>query len=81
MPYFDDLKTYRERAGIRIAALARAAGIDRSTVTRVENHKNSTPETLHMIINALNDLYYRNNGALVAYDVVVTLNSKYGSWS
>jgi transcriptional regulator with XRE-family HTH domain len=75
MPYFDSLKTNRERLGIRIAALAKAAGVDRSTVSRIEKHHNSTPETLHAIINALNEL--GANGRL-SYEDVVSDISKFG---
>lgn len=73
MPYFDDLKTVRERAGIRIATLSRKAEVDRSTISRIEKHHNATPETLHAIVNALNAL-----GCDVIYEKVVTTTSKFG---
>jgi len=76
MPYFDDLKTIRERSGIRVSALAKAAAVDRSTVTRVEKHHNATPETLHSIINALNSLGC--NGT-IEYEKLVTETSRFGA--
>lgn len=75
MPYFDSLQTIRERAGVRVSSLAKSAGVDRSTITRIEKHHNSTPETLHSIINALN-----NNKSVdtLDYEDVVTETSEYG---
>lgn len=78
MPYFDDLKTIRERAGIRVSALARAAGIDRGTIARVEKHNKSTAATLHSIVNALNELHYNNGTSPISYNDVVTETSKFG---
>jgi len=75
MPYFDSLKTIRERAGIRVSVLAKSAGVDRSTITRIEKHHNSTPETLHSIINALNSNKSVGN---LEYEEVVTETSKFG---
>ncbi|MBC8386231.1 MAG: helix-turn-helix transcriptional regulator [Gammaproteobacteria bacterium] len=75
MPYFDSLKTIRERSGIRVSALAKEAKVDRSTVTRVEKHHNSTPETLHSIVNALNTI--GSNGT-IKYEEVITETSKFG---
>lgn len=79
MLYFDDLKTLRERAGIRKSALAKAAGLDRGTITRVEKHHNSTSPTLNAIVNALNTLYYSDKGeSPISYDDVVTETSRFG---
>ena len=75
MPYFDSLKTIRERSGIRVAALAKAAKVDRGTVTRIEKHQNSTPETLHSIVNALN---FINSSDAIKYEDVITKTSKFG---
>lgn len=75
MPYFDTLKTSRERKGIRISKLAKEAGLDRSTITRVEKHHNSTPETLHAIVNALNVIDANNP---IEYEDVITEVSKFG---
>ena len=75
MPYFDSLKTIRERSGIRVSALAKEAKVDRSTITRVEKHHNSTPETLHSIVNALNSLGC--NGT-IKYEEVITETSRFG---
>lgn len=78
MPYFDTLRTLREKAGIRLSALAKASGLDRGTISRVEKHENSTPTTLNAIINALNNLHYNKNGAALSYEDVVTEKSRYG---
>lgn len=78
MPFFDNLKTIRERAGIRVSALAKAAGLDRGTISRIEKHSNSTPPTLHSIVNALNELHYNNGKSPISYNDVVTEISKYG---
>ena len=75
MPYFDSLKTTRERSGIRVSALAKEAKVDRSTVTRVEKHHNSTPETLHSIVNALNSI---GSNSTIKYEEVITETSKFG---
>jgi len=75
MPFFDNLKTIREHAGINIATLAKKANIDRGTVTRIEKHYNSTTTTLHSIINALNNLNPSNQ---IQYEDVVTETSKFG---
>lgn len=79
MPYFDTLKTLRERAGIRVSILAKKARVDRGTIARIEKHHNSTPETLHSVINSLNSLHYENNAeGPIDYETVVTEESKYG---
>jgi len=75
MPFFDSLETVRERAGVRVSTLAKDAGVDRSTITRIEKHYNSTPETLHSIINALNNYKSVND---IKYEEVVTEISKFG---
>lgn len=78
MPYIDTLKTIRVNAGIRIVDLAKASGLDRGTISRVEKHYSATPETLNAIINTLNKLYYRRIRSVILYDDVVTKVSRYG---
>lgn len=79
MPYFDTLKTLRERSGLKIAVLAKEADVDRSTITRIEKHHNSTPETLHAVINALNALNaLKKHGVTIKYEDVITEKSKCG---
>ncbi len=78
MAYFDTLKTLRESAGIKISVLAKEAEIDRSTIVRIEKHKNSTPTTLHSIVNSLNNIYSKKGRESISYELVITENSKFG---
>ena len=78
MPFLDNLKTLRERAGISMSALARAANVDRGTIVRVERHDASRTETLMRLINALNELYYRKSGALLVPETLITEKSRFG---
>ncbi len=81
MAYFDTLKTLRESAGIKISVLAKEAEIDRSTIVRIEKHKNSTPTTLHSIVNSLNNIYSKKGRESISYELVITEDSKFGgSW-
>lgn len=54
--YFNDLRSIRERSGLRVADLARAAHVDRSTISRVERHQGLTLHTALKILDALKDL-------------------------
>ena len=80
MPYyFDDQRTFRERAGVTRSLLAREADVDRGTVTRSEKHHPCTKESLVRIINGLNKLYYQNNGTGIDPDKVLSERSRYGN--
>ena len=79
MAYLDDLKTYRVGAGLTISALARATGLDRATIKRVESHHNCRDETLVRIVHALNNLHYSKNGCALAPDRLISTNSRFGS--
>ena len=61
--HFPNLRSCREKAGLSKAALAKAAGVDRGTVTRLEDGDPGRKETLIRLTNALNDLHYRRVGA------------------
>jgi len=75
--FIDDLRTFRVRAGLKIAELARLASVDRSTISRIERHQPSTEETLNRIVNCLNDAYYSKKGKPLLHNVVITKTSKY----
>ena len=75
MPYFDSLKTIREHSGIRVATLAKEADVDRGTIARIEKHHNSTLETLHSVINALNTI---SPNSTIKYEDVITEISIFG---
>lgn len=77
MPYFDELRTFRERAGITMSKLAREAKVDRATISRAEKHKNLTSYSLRKIIHALNEIHYTTQGSSIDYDKVVSELSKY----
>lgn len=77
--YFDELKTYRERAGVSIAELARRAEVDRSTVSRAEKHHAIRTDLLVKITNALNDAYYKGNGGPVDFYSMITTRSRHGA--
>jgi len=52
----NNLEGIRTEEGIKRAALARQAELSEKTVKRVESGDESTPVTLHSILNALNVL-------------------------
>jgi transcriptional regulator with XRE-family HTH domain len=79
MPFIDTFHSLRERAGLRIASVAKAADLSRDTITRIEQHKNCTPETLVRAVEALNKLHYRGNGAALDPDALISVTSKFGS--
>lgn len=56
--FYDNLKTHRVAAGMKIAELARASGVSDSQIRRIEKHFSSTQETLNLLINALNQTTY-----------------------
>ena len=76
--FYDNLKTHRQKAGLKIAALARAAGVGESTIRRIEKHEASTVETLNAIINALNATSYFSAKPILATRAVKS-KSKYGA--
>lgn len=76
--YYDDLASHRIDAGLRVKELADLAGIDRTTISRVEKHHQSTPETLSKIVTALNDRHYDMRGKTLDFHKVVTKKSRYG---
>lgn len=50
------LKKFRTDEGIKRASLARKAVVSDRTTQRIESGHESTPETLHRLLNALNAL-------------------------
>jgi len=69
---FQNLRTYREKAGLSRAALAKAAEVDRGTIARAETGQHARKETLIRIGNALNDIYYRKYGAPIDLDCEIS---------
>lgn len=78
LAYFDELRTYRERAGLTITDLARHAKVDRATIGRAEKHRAVRKDILVKITNALNDLHYKANGGEVDFYSKLTSKSRYG---
>lgn len=78
LAFFDDCKTFRQRAGLTISELARAAGVDRTTISKIEKHHAARYETLMCVINALNSSHYAANGAAVDPSVVLSMTSRFG---
>lgn len=78
MPYFDDLKTYRERAGLRKSELADKTGLDRGTIHRAEKHYNCMYESLAKIVNTLNEVHYTENGKALDVNLAITETSRFG---
>lgn len=81
MAYFDELKTYRERAGLTITDLARHAKVDRGTISRAEKHRAIRKDLLVKITNALNEIHYKANGGEVDFYSKLTSKSRYGESS
>jgi DNA-binding XRE family transcriptional regulator len=80
MPYIDDFKTLRERAGQRKSVVAKTAGLSADTIDRIEKHQNSTRPTLAAVVNALNTLHYhRPPNVPLDPDLLITESSRFGS--
>lgn len=76
--FYDNLKSHRVAAGLKISELARLTGLGETTVRRIERHDPSTVETLRRIINALNETkFYQNRN--INPDVEITTVSRFGS--
>lgn len=76
--FFDDLRTFRVKAGLTVSALARGCGLDRGTVTRAEKHQPLRPEHNMRIINFLNETHYSKNGHPIDPAAVLSNVSRYG---
>jgi len=50
------LKRYRSVEGIKRSVLGRKAEVSERTIHRIESGHESTPETLHRLVNAVNKL-------------------------
>ena len=79
MPYIDTFRTLRVGPGISISRVAKAAGISRDTIQRIEKHLNAREETLVSAVHALNTLHYKANGGLLDPASLITSTSKYGA--
>ena len=79
MPFVDNYKTLRERAGLRVSTVAKAADLSRDTIARIEKHKPCTTETLVRAVNALNSLHYAHNGQALNPDSLIVDKSTFGS--
>jgi DNA-binding XRE family transcriptional regulator len=78
--YFDQLKTYREGAGLKMAQLARAIEpnpMTPDTISRIEKHGSSPKSTLVAIVHALNRLYYEGDKRPIDPEAVITETSKF----
>ena len=64
MATIPDLKKLREKAFLTAPAVYKSAGINRSTLTRAEDGESIQHNTALKILKALNDLHYKDNGAL-----------------
>lgn len=71
--YFDDLQTNREKARLTISDLAKETGLDRKTITRIENHFCARKVNLSKIVDALN-----KHGLSLDENIVITETSRYG---
>lgn len=76
--YYDDLESHRIEAGLRIKELADLAGVDRTTITRIERHHKSSAETLSKVVTALNDAYFEKRGKTLNPQIVITQKSRFG---
>jgi transcriptional regulator with XRE-family HTH domain len=76
--YFDDLHTRRQRAGLTVSELAKAAGIDRGTITRAERHHACRYETLVKLVNVLNEKFFSRNGASLSPETEISHTSRFG---
>ena len=63
--FIDDLTTFRIRARLTIAELAKLSGVSRDTVSRIEKHKPSSLVTLCKIVDVLNTVYFTAAGEVL----------------
>ena len=76
MPFIDEFKTLRVGAGIRVARVAREAGLSEDTVQRIEKHHNVSRVSCVAAIEALNRLYYDVKKTLVAAELITDYSRK-----
>ena len=78
--YYDELKTHRITARLKIATLARMCGVNRATIARIEKHHPTTIETGSIIVDKLNEHYFAKpwRGALEP-NAVLTKKSRFGN--
>jgi transcriptional regulator with XRE-family HTH domain len=73
---FPRLTECRENAGLSLAAVVREAGIDRGTLTRMEEGGLSRKETLMRVGNALNDLHYAKRNTPLNLDAEIVVGTR-----
>lgn len=78
MPYFDNLKTKREIAGLSKAKLSALSGVDRGTISKAEKHHEVRADRLYPLLDALNESYFNKSGSVLDRDVEITSKSKFG---